>query len=274
MNADLVGAAGDRPGFDERRAVGKSVQHAKLGASGRALVVDRAAAELGRVVSDRRIAREMRLPADGLGCGRDRCFSTSPAANCGCSWPAKCRVRAKTTMPVVLASSRWMGRSFCGWYTSFRIDCSVLRLNRPDGCSGSGAGLSITTIASSSCSTRIAALTSGSDVAGMRCRYRSPARTRCSAVTGWRPISSSRFCAKRSCQYSGGELRKDAAQRVEQCLAVVLRRDVERPNVVVRLAAGQRSRGSRDGQLALGDRALASARLRSDNNSGQDSPST
>ena len=60
----------------------------------------------------------------------------------------------------------------------------------------------------------------------------------------------------------GRELRKDAAQRVEQRLAIVFRRDVERPNVVVRRAAGQRRGGSGDGPLALGDRALASARRR------------
>ena len=46
----------------------------------------------------------------------------------------------KTMTPVVLASRRCTGRSFCGWYTWFKIDCSVLRLNRPEGCSGNGAG--------------------------------------------------------------------------------------------------------------------------------------
>jgi len=52
VDADLVGASGDWPRFDERCAVGKTVEHLELCASWCAIVVDGTAAEPGSVVTD------------------------------------------------------------------------------------------------------------------------------------------------------------------------------------------------------------------------------
>ena len=52
VNANLVGAPRGWPGFDERCAIGKTVQHAKFRVTGCAIVFDRAAAEVGRATAD------------------------------------------------------------------------------------------------------------------------------------------------------------------------------------------------------------------------------
>ena len=213
--------------------------------------------------------------ADVLGCARDK---------------ASRRCRPRT---VVAAGPRSVGfarrrrRRSC-WHRAdaragafaddrprSRIHCSVLRLNRPEGCSGSGAGLLSTTMASSSCSTRIAAFTSGSEVAGMRCKY---ALAGSHALLGrhgltW-CVSKSSCLVKSFPPMVGRQLREDAAERVEQRLAVVFGRDAQWAIVVVRLAAGQGSGRLRDGRLALGNRALPSARRRSKSNTGKTAPNT
>ena len=58
VDANLVGTSGDWPRFDERCAVGKTVEQLKLCASRCAIVVDGAAAEPGGVIANRRVACE------------------------------------------------------------------------------------------------------------------------------------------------------------------------------------------------------------------------
>src|SRR4051794_22026405 len=58
VDSDLVGASGDWSRFDERCAVGKTMEHLELRASWCAFVIDCTAAEPGGAVTNRRIAFE------------------------------------------------------------------------------------------------------------------------------------------------------------------------------------------------------------------------
>ena len=58
MDADLIGTAGNRTNFDERRTVSESASYAKFGSCGLPLLVDGAPAKLGGSIADRGVAHK------------------------------------------------------------------------------------------------------------------------------------------------------------------------------------------------------------------------
>ena len=61
VDADLIGAAGDGHGFDQRGAIGIALEDAELGAGLQAGFIDAAAAEFSRLGADGRVADELVL---------------------------------------------------------------------------------------------------------------------------------------------------------------------------------------------------------------------
>ena len=105
MGANLVGAAGERAGFEERGAIRVAAKNSEIGLGREAVGVDVAGAGGGWLGGAGGFARKLLLGRVAVN-SREVGFLTSPHSNSGWTSLAKCRVRVKTMRPLVLASSR------------------------------------------------------------------------------------------------------------------------------------------------------------------------